>query len=178
MMNRRAFLSAATASGLVAGPQIAVGQAFKVPQTGDLLQSLKSPALIEKMLSGTSALRTLLLFELSQIERDERGDIWRRDEEKFFTILRPLRDPAAQAMVAKLLEAKDPRAYSDAITEKAIPAVKRIEGTLSKGGLQPGSPFSAELLTSFLNVNRFLVALSAENDSWYCRIYPLSIACG
>ena len=178
MMKRRAFLSVATGSLLVAGSEMASAQAFKPPQSEDLLRLLRTPALIEKILLATSALRTLLLFERSRIEKDEKGDIWHRDEEKFFALLGQLRDPVAQATVMKQLESKDARSYSNSVTVKAIPVVKRMEDSLGKGGLPPGSPLSIDLLTSFLQVDHFLTVLSHENDSWYCRIYPLSVFCG
>jgi len=177
MMKRRAFLSVATGSLLLAGSERASAQAFKPPQPEDLLILLRTPALIEKILLGASALRTLLLFERSRIEKDEKGDIWHRDEAKFFALLGQLRDPVAQATVMKQLESKDARTYSNNLTEKAIPVVKKMQDTLGKGGLLPGSLLSTDLLTSFLQVNRFLTALSHENDSWYCRIYPLSVFC-
>src|SRR5277367_5861048 len=113
MMKRRAFLSVATGSLLLAGSERASAQAFKPPQPEDLLILLRTPALIEKILLGTSALRTLLLFERSRIEKDEKGDIWHRDEAKFFALLGQLRDPVAQATVMKQLESKDARTYSN-----------------------------------------------------------------
>ena len=178
MTDRRRFLALIAGTGLAAAANTAIAQAFKVPPPEDLLRVLRSPALVEGMLASTSALRTLLLLELARTGKGEAAELWMRDRERFFYLWGLVRDPKFQAEVTRLLETRETRAYSPAITERALPAVKRMEEALAKGGLAAGSPLSSALFTSFLNVNRYLVIQSTANDRWYCHIYPLSVFCG
>lgn len=177
-MDRRHFLSLIAATGLAAETRTARAQAFKPPPPDDLLRVLRNPGLVEAMIAGTSSLRTLLLLELGRTTKTDPVELWNRDREAFFKLLGVVRDPKAQADVVNLLETKDARAYANSITEKALAPAKRMEETLSKGGLVPSQPLSTALFSSFLNINRYLVLQSSVNDGWYCHIYPFSLFCG
>ena len=177
MTDRRRLLCFVAATGIIVGTKPAFGQAFKPPPPDELLRVLRNPALAEAMIAGTSSLRTLLLLELGRTTKTDPVELWNRDREAFFKLLATVRDPKMQADVVKLLETKDPRAYANSITEKALAPTKRMEETLSKGGLVPGQPLSTALFSSFLNINRYLVLQSSVNDAWYCHIYPFSLFC-
>ena len=176
MNRRRAFLSMVATSGIVVWPGVAIAQAFKAPDPEDLFKLIENPNLVERSIAATSSLRELLLLELSR-KQAINVERWRTDSEKFIALLNQLRDESARKSVLMRLKKPDERAALNAITEKAIPAARQMEDVLKNGGLQPGSPISTDLLRSFLQVNLFLVARSSGNDSWYCRIYPLSIVC-
>lgn len=148
-----------------------------VPKPDELYHALKTPANSERVILGVSALRTLLLFEFTRHIKSGDDAVWLKDREEFFKLLGLMRNPEARDIVSKMIERVDPRAVAPEISEIAIPAARRYEDILNKGGVQAGSPQSADLLSAFFNFNRFLVAYSPDNQRWYCRYYPLSAAC-
>jgi hypothetical protein len=176
-MNRR-DLFLGTAAIALAGHGSAEAQAFKVPSPDVLYNFLKTPQQADALAYIVSSLRTLLLLHLSR--RPEGNDInfWHRDREKFFELVRLLGDQWKREIVSKLIDSRDPRAIAEAITEPALPVARNIERILHEGGLQAGSPLSNDLIGGFLSFNRYIVALSPDDRGWYCRIFPLSYACG
>ena len=174
-MNRRGILIGIAAAALV--PRVANAQSFKVAPPNGLYHALKTPQQADALALSVSALRTLLLLELSRSQNSDDGSLWQKDRGEFLKLLEPLRNVEARATVSRLLETLDQRAVAPAINERALPAAQRYEKILHQGGLAAGSPLSSDLLNSFLHFNRFLVAYLPDGQSWYCRIYPFSVAC-
>jgi hypothetical protein len=164
---------------LLLAPRMAVAQSVAAPSIDALAELMKSPARVEKAILGTSALRTLLWFEVARNE-DVDGSLKRLigDSKAYVDIISAMRNADSQRVVAATLGSDDVRKRVTVSTEKAMAVVKRMEEVLGKGGLVPSSPLSKDILTSFLLVNQFAVALAPSSDGWYCRVYPFSIVCG
>ena len=174
---RRAILGLITLPTLMASRQVHA-QTVPMPSIDALAKLLELPALAEKAALGTSALRTLIWFEASRSDSSDTFAALTKDSKLFFDTINQLRDAGIRQSVRASLASEEVKKRVEDTTNKAMPTVKRIEETLSKGGLPPAAPLSKDLLTSFLQVNQFVVALSPNNDGWYCKVYPFRIVCG
>ncbi|MBY0531903.1 MAG: hypothetical protein K2P86_08020 [Xanthobacteraceae bacterium] len=175
-MNRRAILIGAAVT--LAHTRAATAQAFKLPSEDVLYHALKTPENTEPVVLGVITLRTLLLLEFTRTTRSGDNAEWFKDREEFTRVLNLIRNPDARAKVSTMIEKRDPQAIAPGVLESALPVVRRYEQTLDAGGLRAGSPLSVDVLSSFLTFHRFQVAFSPDNQRWYCRIFPLSYACG